>query len=196
MTKQELLASIRDRQRRNERVARYLNDPAALSLRVNQALARTTIMQDIIAERFATSGRSGGEAWNGLAQSTQLQRASQGYGASGPILERSGTLKGGATGGKVTATANGLTLEFKDAAAPRYVGKGRATKLRSVGGEAGKRLSDYVGALDEARPFLHPPTSEELKVIYAERDRMLVVIIKALADGKTIFEAMSEAAQS
>jgi hypothetical protein len=187
------------------RAQQLLKNPQALALLINRRLAKIdngALIRAIVETRFLTAGASGGQNWPALATSTQKQRAAQGFGAAGPILERSQMLRMGAINGKLSWDADTITLEFKDGGAPRYIGNGRARKKKVLRGAAeamdmarmaglsatgnSNRLSDYAGALNEKRPFYGEPTDNELREVYAARDRILAAIIDAIVNGRDI----------
>lgn len=191
----ELRNFHRRQMRRVHNLRAGLANADAIAQRVNSKLARAGFLQSIVSERFDTEGESGGRSWPGLRPATQAQRKRQGFGATGPILHRSGFLERGATSGRVIATATGITLMFRDGPAPRYVGAGKAKRRRTTGkartdltlGGGGKtlaptgRLSDYLLALNARRPFFHAPTKREMRPMLQERDRLIQLEVLRIA---------------
>jgi hypothetical protein len=187
--------ALYQRQGRPDRQGRARTDDAAsIALKINRALARGGYLGAIVAERFATGGATSGTVWASLKASTIKQRARQGYGPA-PVLVRSGSLMRAASGGKETATSDGITLDFKDGPAPAYKGKGKAGKqqinnnariansmAKAFVGKSGA-LSDYAGALNKRRPFYAAPTEQELRPLLQARDAMIDAVVASIRDG-------------
>lgn len=188
-------AAYVQRLRRLNSFSRMLANPAILAERINSKLAREGHVDLIVAKRFLSQGQSAGTSWAGLKPATIKQRERQGF-ASGPILIRSGLLRRAAVEGKTTATATAITKEFKDGAAPRYVGSGRVRKqgMRlKAGGRTGQmfrvrggRLSDYAGALNSKRSFFDPPTSQELAPLMAARNDLIAESLQRITNGDSL----------
>jgi len=199
--------------------ASYYSTPEGsrrLAQKINRVLAGKGLVQDLVRDRFASEGASAGRPWAPLKPATIKQRIRLGF-APGPILRRSATLQAAAAEGKISATADAISLAFCDGPAPRYVGRGQARKRRvdsaavsarnaeraAIGegikrGEkppAGKwtatgRLSDYAGALNSRRPFFGQPTAQELAPLLRERDTLIRLIVEAIVAGGKVSEVL------
>ncbi|MCW8128907.1 MAG: hypothetical protein KIS92_00855 [Planctomycetota bacterium] len=185
--------------RRANSALRYLRDPRALAQRVNEQLAREGWVEDLIERRFDTEGASAGQPWRGLAKSTARQRARLGFPADHPILQRSGLLKAAATKGRRIVTPDRIVKQFRDGAAPRYVGGGshrKKSRNLSVAGAnafwgglrfgASNSLSDYAPRLNRVRPFYQPASREELAPMFARRDQLITQVIARISDGASL----------
>ncbi|MBE7465473.1 MAG: hypothetical protein HS116_18505 [Planctomycetes bacterium] len=187
--------------RRLYHAQRVLRDPASLSLKINQQLVREGWLQALIAQRFASEGKSAGEPWRPLARSTVAGRRRLGF-APDPILTRSGFLQAGAVGGKETADAKGITKVFKDGPAPRYIGGGQSRKRRGLASAAkantffgfsvarSNRLSDYAFALNAQRPFYGRPTPDELLPMLRRRQELIHQVLNAVRTGGTVGQVL------
>lgn len=172
----------------------YAKDPGPLAQKINLAIAKSGLLQNVIVQRFASAGGSSGTPWASLKAATVKQRAKLGFGPT-PILVRSGTLKNAAMNGKVSATADTITMAFADGPAPRYAGGGRSqprwvdSKARAANaffgtfvGASGS-LSDYAGALHKKRPFYAPLNARELGPLLVMRDRYIAAVVAQIASG-------------
>lgn len=140
-----------------------------VQLRVNTQIKNEGFVSALVRQRFDTEGSSRGIGWRRLKPGTILQRRRLGFGA-GPILQRSGILKNAAVGGKVTATAAGISIAMQDRAAPVYTGGGKFKRGR---GAKAKRLSEYAGALNAVRPFYPPFTKKEMAPLMKRKKELL-----------------------
>ena len=154
---------------------------------INQKLASEGHLERIVKRRFDTKGLSGGRSWPGLSPSTIKQREDLGF-PSGPILERSGILKTAAVQGIISVGADELSIEMKDGAAPRYLGK--LGKFKKPRGKKAKQLSDYAAGLNAKRPFYGPPTRQEMEPLNKRKKELLEKGIGALMDGKSLVAAI------
>ena len=158
-----------------------------IGLLVNQKLASEGHLERIVKRRFDSQGSSGGRSWPGLSPSTIKQRDDLGF-PSGPVLERSGVLKTAAIQGTITIGADELSIEMKDGAAPRYLGK--LGKFKKSRGKKAKQLSDYAAGLNAKRPFYGPPTKQEMEPMDKRKNEMIGKGIDALMNGRSLVAAI------
>jgi hypothetical protein len=130
-----------------EGLAREILSPAILAKAMSAAL-------DEMERQLKTNFEKRQGEWKPLAKSTQLQRLSQGYGPTSPILVRSETLMSNA--------ASGREIEIRD-------GELRGDVFPNDDAKApysDASLGDYMEALDAARPF-YDLDDEQMEKVYA-----------------------------
>jgi hypothetical protein len=132
------------------RFQQRMANPSGSQLQIIESAVRSGF-----AENFRTQS-SGGNAWAPLAPWTRRERAAQGYGAQGPMLQRGGsyrrswTNRGGFT--RVSGAGNGFILE---------VGSNEMTGRRSILESGGVNA---LGKRVPARPvrFLSSPQEQRI----------------------------------
>jgi hypothetical protein len=160
---------------------RQLARTETIALLVNKILAKANYMNDIVAQRFATEGASGGNRWRSLAPATIADRKRFGF-APGPILFRSGRLCDAAVNGDPVWDVESVRLRLKRRAAPKYVGKGRA-KLRKAKDPKYARIEVYGYRLNQDRPFFQPPSGDEAVEMLKLRDYLISGAASVAANG-------------
>lgn len=109
--------TIRDDSAANGRGLDRLFDAMDATMRDMPAIfdAAVPAIREAHRQVFETEGSSGRGQWEGLAARTRAERAKLGYGASGPILRRTGALMAHvlSTPAVITEFADGLELKIK-----------------------------------------------------------------------------------